>query len=107
MESRFVYITCANEAEAVKIGKALVQERLAACANILPGMISCYWWKGEVQEDRETVLVVKSRAALADALTEKVKALHSYEVPCVVFLPIVDGNPDYLKWLGEETGYPN
>ena len=103
MEPRFVYITCANEAEALKIGTSLVEERLAACANILPGMISCYWWEGKVHQDRETVLVVKSRAALSGQLIEKVKALHSYEVPCVVFLPILEGNPEYLNWLGEET----
>lgn len=85
------------------IGKQVVQDRLAACANVLPGMTSCYWWEGEVQTDEETVLVLKSSAELADRLTARVKELHSYDVPCVVFLPIVDGNPDYLKWLAEET----
>ena len=103
MEPRFVYITCSSKEEALTIGKTLVRERLAACANILPGMTSCYWWEGEVQEDTEVVLILKSRAGLAEKLIERVKALHSYEVPCVVFLPILEGNPDYLKWLGEET----
>lgn len=103
MDPRFVYITCSSKEEAMAIGKQVVQDRLAACANVLPGMTSCYWWEGEVQTDEETVLVLKSSAELADRLTARVKELHSYDVPCVVFLPIVDGNPDYLKWLAEET----
>ena len=99
MEARFIYITCKDTSEAQTIGKALVEEKLAACANILPGMKSIYSWKGEIVEDKEVVLIAKSTSALVNELTEKVKALHSYEVPCVVALPIEHGNPDYLKWI--------
>jgi periplasmic divalent cation tolerance protein len=103
MQPRFIYVTCKDREEAVRVGKAVVKARLAACANILNGMESIYWWKDELVTDQETVLVFKSRADLVDALIAKVKEVHSYEVPCVVALPILDGNPDYLQWLQDET----
>lgn len=105
-EFNLVYMTASSNDEAIRIGRALVEERLAACANILPGMRSLYWWDGRVQDDKETVLIVKTRAAFVPALTERVKALHSYSVPCVVALPIVAGNPAYLDWLLGETVAP-
>jgi periplasmic divalent cation tolerance protein len=100
---RFIYITCADGAEAEKIARALVSERLAACANILPGVRSVYRWKGKIEEAAEVAIIAKTRAGLVDALTERVKALHSYEVPCVVALPITGGNRDFLGWIEEET----
>lgn len=103
MDLRFVYITCKDADEAGRIGKALVSERLAACANLLDGMRSFYWWEGEVQDDRECVLIAKTRADRMAALIERVRALHSYDVPCVVGLPIREGNPDYLDWVAEEA----
>lgn len=105
-EFNLVYMTASSDDEAIRIGRALVEERLAACANILPGMRSLYWWDGRVQDGKETVLIVKTRAASVPALTERVKALHSYSVPCVVALPIVTGNPAYLDWLLGETAAP-
>lgn len=98
-----LYITAGSRDEAKKIGRALVEARLAACANVIDGMESVYWWQGELTEDREAVLIVKTRADLVAAVTARVKALHSYTVPCVVALPILDGNPDYLDWIGQET----
>ena len=98
-----VYITTESLDEALAIGKALVEERLAACANVLEGVHSIYWWQGAVQEDREALLILKTRAALMDRLIERVKALHSYDCPCVVALPIEAGNPDYLAWVEKET----
>ena len=98
-----VYITTESLDEALAIGKALVEERLAACANVLEGVHSIYWWQGAVQEDREALLILKTRAALVDRLIERVKALHSYDCPCVVALPIEAGNPDYLAWVEKET----
>lgn len=103
MDFRFVYMTASSREEAKKIGRTLVEERLAACANVIDGMESVYWWQGKLTEDREAVLIAKTRADLVPALTERVRALHGYTVPCVVALPILDGNPDYLAWLGEET----
>lgn len=98
-----VYMTAGTAEEARRIGTALVEERLAACANVIDGMCAIYRWEGRVQNDQEAVLIVKTRADLLDALTERVKALHSYEIPCVVGLPIVGGNADFLDWIGAET----
>lgn len=107
MDMRLVYMTAASREEAKKIGRALVEERLAACANVIDGMESVYWWQGKLAEDRETVLIAKTRAELVPALTERVKQLHSYTVPCVVALPILAGNPAYLDWLAAETAQPS
>lgn len=85
------------------IGREIVSQRLAACANILPEMETIYWWKGEIEEGREAVLIFKTESQLVDQLVEAVKRLHSYEVPCVIALPVEKGNPDYLRWITEET----
>ena len=103
MSQRFVYITASSAEEAGRIGKALVEARLAACANVLGGVTSFYWWQGVVQEDAEAALILKTRAELVDALTAKVKELHSYDCPCVVALPIDAGNPEFLAWIEADT----
>jgi len=103
---RLVYITAASTDEGATIGRALVEERLAACVNILPGMRSIYRWQGVVQTADEVVLIAKTRAPLVTGLVARVKQLHSYDVPCAVSLPILDGNPDYLRWLAEEAPAP-
>ena len=103
MPESFIYVTCASESEAEAIGGMLVEKRLAACVNILPGMRSLYWWQGKVERGEETVLVAKTRDDLVEALTEAVKAAHGYEVPCVVSLPITGGNPDFIAWIRDET----
>lgn len=99
MQFHFVYITCAHPEEAQRIGTLLVEGRFAACANILPGMQSIYRWNGDLTKDQETVLIVKTSSDKLPSLIEESKRLHSYEVPCIVALPIVDGNPAYLEWL--------
>jgi periplasmic divalent cation tolerance protein len=103
MDARVVYITCRDESEALQIGRAVVESRLAACANVFPAIKSVYWWEGALVEDKECVLVLKSRSGLMDALVAQVKELHSYSVPCVVSMPILEGNPDYLSWISRET----
>ena len=103
MTLSLVYITANDEGQAREIGRALVEARLAACANILGGMNSIYWWDGEVEEAAEAILIVKTREALIPALVEKVRSMHSYECPCVVSLPILSGNPGYLNWIQGET----
>jgi len=103
MTPLFVYITCASLDEAKTIGRALVEARLAACVNILPGMTSLYWWQGRIEEGQETVLIAKTRDTLLEALTAKVKALHSYTCPCVVAFPVHAGNADYVNWIEAET----
>jgi periplasmic divalent cation tolerance protein len=103
MDLRFVYITCKDADEARRIGKTLVEQRLAACANVLDGMNSFYWWEDALQDDREAVLIAKTRADLMEELTDLVCKLHSYDVPCVVGLPFGEGNPEYLAWVRAET----
>ncbi len=103
MEFVFAYITAGSRDEALRIGRALVDERLAACANILDGMTSIYRWQGAVEEATETVLIAKTRAELFDRLAARVRDLHSYEVPCVIELKVGRGNPAYLDWLRDET----
>jgi periplasmic divalent cation tolerance protein len=106
MAFRFVYMTTSGPEEARRIGRTLVEERLAACVNILEGMRSMYWWEGAVQDAHEAVLIAKTREELVERLTERVKALHSYSCPCVVALPIEGGNPAFLQWIAEETEAP-
>lgn len=103
MEFVFAYITAKDKEQALSIGRALVQERLAACANILDPMTSIYWWEGKITEDRETVLVAKTVKENFPALVERVKQLHSYDCPCVVALPVTDGSGSYLQWIEQES----
>ncbi|WP_045217072.1 divalent-cation tolerance protein CutA [Desulfonatronovibrio magnus] len=103
MSYSFAYITAADLAEAQKIGSTLVDKQLAACVNIFENMQSMYKWKGKVETDRETVLVAKTTDSLKEALLQEVKQIHSYECPCVVFLPVTGGNPDFLDWIKQET----
>jgi len=102
MQHFAIYITTKDEEEAKKIGKALVEEKLAACVNIHP-IESIYRWEGKVQEEGEAAMFVKTKAELADKVIQRVKELHSYEVPCIVCFPIEKGNPDFLKWIEEST----
>lgn len=97
-----VYVTASNADEASRIGRTLVEEKLVACANILP-IKSIYRWQGNIEEAGEVAMFLKTRCELADRVIERVKALHSYEVPCIVALPIEKGNPDYLRWIQEST----
>lgn len=103
MKPALIYITAGGIDEARSIARELVTSRLAACANIIDNVNSLYWWKGEVQEDREVILILKTREALVPRLVEKVKSMHSYECPCIVSFPIAGGNPAFLEWIGAET----
>lgn len=97
------YITAPNEDEAVKIARVLVEGHLAACANIVKNVRSIYSWQGAIEDDAEVLMIVKTQKALFQKLSEKVKEIHSYDVPEVIALPIVDGSQDYLQWLREST----
>jgi periplasmic divalent cation tolerance protein len=103
MSVSFVYITASSVEEAEIIGRNLVSRKLAACVNIVEGMKSIYHWENKIETDEEVVLIAKTKQALIDELTENVKALHSYKCPCVVALPVIGGNPDFLKWVANET----
>ena len=102
-EIKLVYITTSDIKEATTIANALVKERLAACANIIDNMHSIYHWDGELQKDKETILIVKTTAGRIADLTDRVKVMHSYECPCIVSIPVEDGNPDFLKWIADEV----
>jgi len=106
MSAVMVYITAGNREEAEKVGKALIEAKLAACVNIIDNMQSMFWWKGQVEKDSETVLLVKTRVGLVGRLNDKVAAVHSYDTPCVVAVPIIDGNPEFLQWIRDETEQP-
>jgi periplasmic divalent cation tolerance protein len=98
-----VSITASSPEEAEKIAKALVQERLAACVNIVSVITSIYHWQGEIHRDNEVLLLAKSRSELFEPLAARVKELHSYEVPEIIALPILAGSKDYLNWIDEST----
>jgi periplasmic divalent cation tolerance protein len=103
MATWFVYITAKDKAQALAIGRTLVEERLAACVNVWDGMTSIYRWEGAIEEASEAVLVAKTTEPHLPALAARVKALHTYECPCVVAWPIGTGNPPYLDWIERET----
>jgi len=99
----FAYITAPSEAEAARIGRVLVEERLAACVNILPGMRSIYRWQGRVEESTEAVLIAKTRAERFTALSARVRTLHPYELPCITALRVEAGDAGYLDWIRHES----
>lgn len=99
----FVYTTHPSLGDAERIGRALVERRLCACVNILPGMVSHYWWEGKVERGEEAVMLVKTRASLAEAVRAAVKELHPYTTPAILVLPIESVDAAYLGWLMAET----
>ena len=99
----FVYTTYPSLVEAERAGRALLEQRLAACVNILPGMISHYWWQGAIERGEEVVMIIKTRASLAEGVRAAVKAMHSYTTPAILVLPVEGGEPAYLAWLMQET----
>jgi len=106
MDVSFVYITAGDKDEALRVGRALVEERLAACVNVFDGMTSAYHWEGQIEESQEAVLIAKTRTELVERLTERVQAVHSYSCPCVVSWPLAGGHADYLQWIHDETRAP-
>ena len=103
MTAMLMYSTAPTKDEAQRIARTVVDERLAACANVIAGVTSMYWWEGSVQEDVEAVIIMKTRADLVEALTSRVRDLHSYQCPCVVAVPIEGGNAEFLTWIDAET----
>ncbi|MEO6096006.1 MAG: divalent-cation tolerance protein CutA [Fibrobacteria bacterium] len=99
------YITVSDRGEAERIARGLLEARLVACVNILPEVRSLYWWEGRIGESQEYVLIAKSIPAHQEGILAKVRELHGYRVPCVVFWPLSGGNPDFLAWIEKETGH--
>ena len=100
---RIVLVTCASIAEARKISLSVVEKKLAACSNIVPGVESIYRWKGRVERTREVLLMIKTSPKCLRELEKEVKRLHSYDVPEFIVLLIVAGSRQYLQWIGANT----
>jgi periplasmic divalent cation tolerance protein len=98
-----VYVTSGKMQEAEKIAEALLSKKKAACVNIIPGVESRYWWHGKLESAKEYLLVIKTRMSKLDDVIEEVKKVHSYTVPEIIAMPIVGGNAEYLKWIGDEV----
>jgi periplasmic divalent cation tolerance protein len=98
-----LYVTAASRSEALQISETLLNERLAACANILDGMTSVFRWEGRIQHATESVLLLKTRVPLVDDAVRRIRELHSYEVPCIVAWRSIGGNEDYFHWVHAET----
>ena len=101
-----IYSTFPSTEAAEAVGRELVERRLAACINILPGMTSIYRWDGAIAHDSEVVMLIKTRQTLAAAVIDATRARHSYANPALIVLPIIEGSPDYLSWLMAETQAP-
>ena len=99
-----VFSTCDSEEQAGRIARALVEQQLAACVNILPGARSIYQWKGQIEDAAEWMLIIKSRRDLMEQLRAAIGKIHSYEVPELLAVPVVDGSESYLAWLDRELG---
>ncbi len=102
MNFSWIYVTAKDEDEARKIAQALLEKHLIACANMF-SVKSLYWWKGAIEDESEVAMIMKTRNEHKDKIISEIKAIHSYEIPCIEFLSIEDGNPDFLRWIGEET----
>jgi len=99
----FVYTTYPSAVEAEAAGRALLERRLAACVNILPGMVSLFWWEGKIDRGDEVVMIIKTRAGLAEAVRAAIRQMHSYTTPAILVLPIESVDPDYHAWIVKET----
>ncbi len=103
MKFVFIYITTKDYQEAKKIGKHLVEKRFAACINIIDNVGSMYWWENKIQDEKETILIVKTKQSMVEKIIKEVKLLHSDSCPCIIALPIENGNKDYLEWIEGST----
>jgi periplasmic divalent cation tolerance protein len=98
-----VYVTAGSLDEADRLARGLVEERLAACVNRIGPIQSVYRWEGKLEQSEEHLLIIKTEKDLFSALEKRVRELHTYSVPEIVALPIIDGSQDYLRWLGAQT----
>ncbi|MFZ5609774.1 MAG: divalent-cation tolerance protein CutA [Pseudomonadota bacterium] len=98
-----LYVTCADEEEAARLAHALIEARLAACGNVVPNITSIYRWAGKIEKAREVALLLKTRAALITPASARIRALHSYETPCIVAWPVMGGDAAYADWVRAET----
>jgi periplasmic divalent cation tolerance protein len=100
------WVTVPSREVAEQIATSLLNDKLVACVNIIPGVKSMYWWDGKVQSDQELILMIKTRTSLTSELITAVKSKHPYDTPEVICVPIAEGNTDYLKWITDSTKNP-
>lgn len=98
-----VFVTTNGLKEAEKITNNLLKKKLAACVNIIPAVHSKYWWKGKIEVAKESLMVIKTREKLIGKLIKEIKKIHSYTVPEIIALPVIKGNPDYLRWINDSV----
>lgn len=98
-----VFITTAADEEAELISRVLLEQRKAACVNIVPRVSSLYWWQGNIDSSKESLLVIKTKASLLDEIVKLVKEIHSSDIPEIIAVPIIGGSEDYLEWIGREV----
>ena len=105
MDSEYciVFVTCANESQAQAIASAVLENRHAACVNIVPGVRSLYWWNGAVQDDSELLCIMKTRTDRFEALRDAVAQVHAYDVPEIIAMPISAGHQPYLNWINDSV----
>lgn len=103
MSHIFIYITCKDQQEAKAISSKLIEDKLIACANIFAPHTSIYKWGGKVEQNDEAAMILKTKASLFDEIQSAVKALHSYDCPCVIALPIEKGSEAFLEWIDKNT----
>ncbi len=103
MAAVLVYITCKNPEEAESIARLLLEKNLIACANIIPRSLSLYNWKGKLEKANETILIAKTRKELVPNVVSETRKMHSYELPCILSIPIEGGNPRFIEWIESET----
>jgi periplasmic divalent cation tolerance protein len=103
LEAVVILITASSIDEAKKIGNALMEERLIACVNIIPQVESIFYWQEKVCNEKEALMIIKTRKSLINDIIKRVKSIHSYSVPEIIALPIISGSEDYLKWVGDVT----
>ena len=99
MSAILIYVTCENEKEASKIAQKLVSSDIVACANIIPHTKAVFKWEGSIYEQSEAILILKSQTARSKEIIEEIKAVHSYDLPCILSLKIKDGNTEFLQWI--------
>jgi len=97
-----IYVTTSNEKEAIKIGQLVVKKRLAACSNVISNMKSMYWWEGNLENDNEAILILKTLEKNIKDIFDLVSSIHSYDNPCILALPVLNASEDYLKWIKQE-----
>jgi periplasmic divalent cation tolerance protein len=101
-----VYTTCADALDAERVARQLVESRLAACVNVIPSVVSYYRWKGKVETSGEALLMIKTARSLVESVRAAIEKVHSYELPELLAVPIVDGSANYLAWLENEIDAP-